>query len=142
MWRLSLSLVVALCVAVPPSAEAKIKLPWRKAKAVEKAQTREVARVERDVQKLESLLATVKTTESLSAKSWKSVANEADVLAERIVANLKLATSEASALRKADQLRTHVQNMKKEVLAGDFRSSRRHAGRALSAATELDEWAG
>src|SRR5687768_11666786 len=54
MWRLSLSLIVALLVAAPPSAEAKIKLPWRKAKVVEKAQTREVARVERDVQKLES----------------------------------------------------------------------------------------
>lgn len=107
-----------------------------------KPQSKEIARVEKDVQRLESLLAGAKTSAKLSDKSWKSMANEAEMLAGRIYSNLKSATVEKDALRTAEQLRTHVQNMKKEAFKRDYRNTKRHAARALAAASRLDEWAG
>ena len=149
MFRFSLILMMVLGLAmVPADAEAAFK--WLKRSRAKEAKAEVVkqkkapakhARVERDVQRLESLLAGVKTSARLSEKTWKSVANEADVLAGRIYANVKSATTEKNAVRTAEQLRTHVQNMKKEALQGDYRSTRRHAAKALSAASRLDEWA-
>jgi hypothetical protein len=63
------------------------------------------------------------------------------MLANRIYTNVKSATTEKNALNAAKQLRTHVQNMKKEAEKRDYRSTRRHAERALSVAAQLDEWA-
>jgi hypothetical protein len=150
MFRFSLVLMMSLGLAmVPADADAAFKWLKRsraqenKAEVVkQKKQPAKHARVERDVQRLESLLAGVKTSAKLSDKAWKSVTNEADMLAGRIYANVKSATTEKNAVRTAEQLRTHVQNMKKEALQGDYRSTRRHAAKALSAASRLDEWAG
>jgi hypothetical protein len=142
---------VLLCLGIafaPVSADGGIKWPW-KAKSkpapsakVAKAKTRQMARVERDLQRLESLLASTKTSANLSRKAWKSVANEASALASRIHANVKSATTEQKALRAADELRGHVQRMKKDADQGDYRNTRRHAARALTVATRLDQWAG
>jgi hypothetical protein len=150
MFRFSLVLMMVLgLVMVPADADAAFKWLTRsrtkesKAEVVkQKKQPAKHARVERDIQRLESLLAGVKTSAKLSEKAWKSVANEADVLAARIYANVKSATTEKNALRTAEQLRTHIQNMKREALQGDYRSTRRHAAKALNAASRLDEWAG
>lgn len=147
MCRLVSVLVVAVALSLTP-ANAAVKFPWSKSKAPatkpanSKAQKKEIARVGRDVQRLESILANVKTSAKLSDKSWKSFANEADMLANRIYANVKSATTEKSPIHAAEQLRTHVQNMKKEAAKRDYRSTRRHAERALSVAAQLDEWAG
>ena len=147
--RSSVVLMALAMLLVPAVADAGIKFPkwpWRSKKAQStksaRVQSRDLARIERDVQRLESLLAGVKTSANLSDKSWKSVANEADMLATRIYANVKSAKAEKSAVRTADQLRSHVQNMKKEAYKGDVRKTRRHAARALGAATRLDEWDG
>jgi hypothetical protein len=148
MCRFVSVLVVAVALTLTPvEASAAVKFPWSKSKpaaakpATTKAQKKEIARVGRDVQRLESILANVKTSAKLSDKSWKSVANEADVLANRIYANVKSATTDKTPIREAEQLRTHVQNMKKEAVKRDYRSTRRHAERALSVAAQLDEWA-
>jgi len=150
MFRLISAFIVAVALSLTPTnATAAVKFPWSKSKAPAvnppakpaKAQRKQIARVGRDVQRLESLLANVKTSAKLSDKSWKSFANEADILANRIYANVKSATTEKSALHAAEQLRTHVQNMKKEAEKRDYRSTRRHAERALSVAAKLDEWA-
>ena len=151
MFRFSLVLMMVLGLAVVP-ADAEAAFKWLKRSRAKESKAEVVkqqkkapakhARVERDVQRLESLLAGVKTSAKLSDKAWKSVANEADVLAGRIYVNVKSATTEKKTVRMAEQLRTHVQNMKKEVLQGDYRSTRRHAAKALSAASRLDEWAG
>ena len=137
----------AVALSLTP-ASAAVKFPWSKSKAETtkqpakptRAQKKEIARVGRDVQRLESILANVKTSAKLSDKSWKSFANEADVLANRIYANVKSATTEKNPIHAAEQLRTHVQNMKKEAAKRDYRSTRRHAERALSVAAQLDEW--
>jgi hypothetical protein len=149
MCRFVSVFVVAVALSLTPSgASAAVKFPWSKSKpaaakpATTKAQKKEIARVGRDVHRLESILANVKTSSKLSDKSWKSFANEADVLANRIYANVKSATTEKSPIHAAEQLRTHVQNMKKEAEKRDYRNTRRHAERALSVAAQLDEWAG
>lgn len=148
MCRLVSVLVVAVALSLTPvEASAAVKFPWSKSKApatkpaTTKAQKKEIARVGRDVQRLESILANVKTSAKLSDKSWKSAANEADVLANSIYEHVKSATTEKNPIRAAEQLRTHVQNMKKEAAKRDYRSTRRHAERALSVAAQLDEWA-
>jgi hypothetical protein len=144
MCRLVSVLVVAVALSLTP-ANAAVRFPWSKSKAQTtkptKAQKKEIARVGRDVQRLESILANLKTSAKLSDKSWKSFANEADVLANRIYTHVKSATTEKNPIHAAEQLRTHVQNMKKEAARRDYRSTRRHAERALSVAAQLDEWA-
>ncbi|HUF10187.1 MAG TPA: hypothetical protein VMO47_12750, partial [Rhodothermales bacterium] len=69
---LSLGLVLA-----PASAHGGIKWPWKSdakqqspAKPA-KAKSKEIARVERDLQRLETLLASMKTSANLSNKAWK-----------------------------------------------------------------------
>ena len=146
MFRFSSILMMAAAIAlVPVDGSAGIKFPWQskaKVQASTKVRTKEIARVERDVQRLESVLATAKTSARLSEKSWKSVVSEAKMLADRIYANVKSATKERGPIRDAETLRSHVQQMKKEAEQGDYRNSRRHAARALTVATRLDEWAG
>lgn len=151
MLRFSLVLMLAVgMVLVPADASARINWKfWQKSNAkvttparAPKVQSKNLARVERDVQRLESILAGVKTSARVSDKAWKSVTSEADMLANRIYANVKSATAEKKTVRVAEELRTHVQRMKREAEARDYKSTRRHAARALQAASQLDEWAG
>ena len=145
MFRLSLVLMTVLSVASasPVSAGISKWLPKRhKAAPVTAVQKKERARVEKDVQRLESILAGVKTSAKVSTKSLKSAANEATDLADRIYANVKSVTADKAAVKKAELLRTHVQNMRKEAYKGDQKKTRQHANRALSVASQLDEWAG
>jgi hypothetical protein len=153
MYRLCTAVLISAAIALTPAgAEAgiftkylhgsKAKSETKQTAKPTKAQAKQIARVERDVQRLESILAGVKTSAKLSDKSWKQVANEADTLANRIYANVKSATAEKHPLRAAEELRTHVKNMKKEVDQKDYRNTRRHAERALNVAARLDEWAG
>ena len=141
MFRLSLVLMTALAVASPANA-----LNWKFWQKSQPAPTtvakKDRARVEKDVQRLESLLATVKNTPKITPRSLQSTANEADVLAARILTNVKAATTEKRTVKKAEQLVSHVQHMKKEAFAGNAEKSRKHAQNALKVATKLDEWAG
>jgi hypothetical protein len=138
---LSLSVLLA-----PVSAHAGLRWPWNSkpkqdapsAKPAAK-KSKEIVRVERDLRKLESILASMKGAAKLNDKSLKSAANEASVLATRIQTNVKLATSEKKMLRAANELHQHIQRLKKNADQGNLKRSRRHAARALSAATRLDE---
>ena len=149
MFRLSLVLMTALAVATASPVDAAWYKPttWKVWPHSQPAKTTPVsqkdrARVEKDVQRLESLLATVKDSKKISPKLLQSTANEADVIAARILSNVKSATSDKQPVKNAEQLRTHVQNMKKEALNGNADQSRKHAKNALKVATKLDEWAG
>lgn len=153
MFKFLSVLLVAFAIALVPAQAAggqakskeKVKSSSKTAKTTaksQKAKSREILRVERDVHRLESLLAGVKTSAKLSDKSWKSVSNEADMLANRIYSNVKAAKGEKRALRTAEDLRTQIRNMKKEAHQGDYKQTRRHAERALGLAYRLDEWAG
>jgi len=147
MFRLSLVLMTVLSVASASPAEAAwwshLKF-WDHSKpaTTTTVQKKDRARVEKDVQRLESLLATVKTSTTLTGKSLQSTANEADALSARILANVKSANGEKAAVKNAEKLRTHVQNMRKEAMNGNVSKTRQHADRALHVATKLDEWAG
>lgn len=138
------ALILAIGMLFASPAAGSIKLPWQKSKTQTKQAAKpakaQKAKVGRDVQRLESILANVRTNAKLSDKSWKSVTKEADMLAIRIYANVKSATKEKNPLRAAEQLRAHVQNMRKEADKRDYKSTRRHAERALSVAAQLDEW--
>ena len=144
MFRLSLILMTVLSVAFASPADAGLSKWYKRTKQsyTARVQKKDRARVGKDVQRLESILESVKTSQKISAKSWQSVANEADTLSIRILANVKSATSDKDPVRKAELLRTHVQNMKKEAFSGDYKKTRQHAERALSVATKLDDWAG
>ena len=149
MFRFFSILVMMSAIAlIPAEAAAGIKFPWRSKSKTQttakpaKAHTKEIARVERDVQRLESLLAGVKTSATLSDNAWRSVTSEAHMLANRIYANVKIATADKKPLRAAEDLRTHVQQMKKEAEQRDYKKTRQHAARALTEAARLDEWAG
>ncbi len=144
MFRLSLILMTVLSVAFASPADAGLSNWYKRTKQsyTARVQKKDKARVGKDVQRLESILESVRTSQKISAKSWQSVANEADKLSVRILANVKSATSDKDPVRKAELLRTHVQNMKKEAFSGDYKKTRQHAERALSVATKLDDWAG
>lgn len=153
MFKFLSVLLVAIAIALVPAqatggqskSKEQVKSSSKASKATAKsarAKNKEMKRVERDVHRLESLLAGVKTSAKLSDKSWKSVSNEADILANRIYGNVKSFKGEKRALRTAEDLRKQVRSMKKEAHQGDYKQTRRHAERALGLAYRLDEWAG
>jgi hypothetical protein len=144
MFRLSLILMTVLSLAFASPADAGISRFWHRAKNsyTAKMQNRHKARVGKDVQRLESVLTEMKSRSQVSVTALRSAANEADSLSARILSNVKSATAEKDPRKKAEQLRAHVQNMKKEAANGDVKKTRQHAERALSVATKLDEWAG
>ena len=144
MFRLSLIMMTVLSVAFASPADAGISRFWHRAKHsyTVKMENRHKARVGKDVQRLESVLTEVKSKSKVTVVALRSAASEADSLSARILANVRSATKEKDLLKKAEQLRAHVQSMKKEADNGDVRKTRQHAERALSVATKLDEWAG
>ncbi len=143
MFRFSLVFIMALFIALAPATgAARIRFPRRsKPAAAQKVQKKELARVGKDVQRLESLLAGLKTSAKISQKALRSAASEAEVLATRILANVKSATADKNPRRTAEQLHKHVRQMKQAAFQGDYRNTRRQAQRARAAASKLDEWA-
>jgi len=148
MVRFIFILVTASAIALTPvEASAGINWPWKKSPShttskPAKTHSKKIARVERDVQRLESVLAELKTSAKLSDKAWKSATSEAHMLTDRIYKNVNAATADKKALRAAEDLRAHVQQMKEEAERRNYEKTREHAARALSAAARLDEWAG
>lgn len=98
-------------------------------------------RVERDVTRLESLLAGMNTTATISTDTWKRLANEANMLANRIHANVIAAKAGDATVQAAKDLRMHVRLLHKEAHDGDALEARRHATEALPFAYRLDDWA-
>ena len=93
-------------------------------------------RVWEDVTRLAGLLRDVQTEVSVSAAAWRTIANEANVLANRIYARATPQQARAA----ATELRMHVREMRTAAMRGDAANARRHAAEALPAAYRLIDW--
>ncbi len=93
-------------------------------------------RVGSDVNRLESILRSVRSDATFSAEAWRTVANESNVLANRIYANT--ASTEGRSI--AADLRKHVREMRTAAMAGNAAEARAHAAMALPFAYQLDDW--
>ncbi|HEY8130250.1 MAG TPA: hypothetical protein VII12_00035 [Thermoanaerobaculia bacterium] len=97
-----------------------------------------VVRINNDVNRLESILATAQNSAiAFPQPTLTRVANEANMLANRIFANAKH-LKRSDALATARDLRMHTREMHKSAVRGDAAGVRLHAGQALSFAVRLD----
>ncbi len=108
---------------------------------VKPVKTKAVVRVEHDVNQLEPLLAGVNTTATINSTTWMRLANEANMLANRIYANTRSARASCDVVSAARELRTHVELFRSQVRAGDLAGARAHAQEALTIAYRIDQWA-
>jgi hypothetical protein len=130
--KVILSLVAACLIAALPAGADTVK----KSKAKQGTSTMKT-RVWTETSRLASLLQDVQTTVSLSGGSWKTVANEANALANKVYGH----TSGSSAARAlAKDLRMHVRELHKAAMEGDADEARRHAREALPFAYKLIDW--
>jgi hypothetical protein len=110
----------------------------RRAVIVQPVNASRIARINMDVNRLESLLATAQNSTVVFAKpTLTRVANEANSLANRIFANTRK-IRRADAAATARSLRMHVREMHAAAAMGDAPAVRVHAGQALSLAVRLD----
>ncbi len=101
---------------------------------------RRASRINNDVNRLESILATAQNAPvTLSKPSLKRVANEANMLANRILANVRTTMrGRSDAVSAATQLRMHVREMHKAAAKGNAAGVRLHAREALPFALRID----
>lgn len=104
----------------------------------EKAEHRH-ALVWTDATRLAALLHDLRTEVNISESLWRTIANEANTLANRIHGRTARARS-ARAL--ATEVRTHVRALRQSALRGDAPSARRHASEAMPSLYQLIDWAG
>lgn len=90
-----------------------------------------------DATRLAALLSDSQGKVAINAAAWKVVANEANTLANRLVAR---SGGNATARKAASQVRTHVREMRTAAMAGDADGARTHAGMALPFVYQLIEW--
>jgi hypothetical protein len=108
------------------------------AREVKSANPRRVARINTDVNRLESILVSAQNSAIAFPKpTLTKVANEANSLANRIWADAHKLPNRA-AVAAANNLRMHVREMHKAAEKGDAAGVRLHAGQALTFATRLD----
>jgi hypothetical protein len=84
-----------------------------------------------------ALLRDVQHDVPVSPAMWRTIANEANTLANRLYART---SRSAKARRAATDLRMHVREMRAAALKGDAAGARRHAGEALPFAYRLIDW--
>lgn len=103
------------------------------------AQSKTKQRVEADATRLAALLHDVAAKDiTVGEAGWRTIANEANSLANRIYG---YTSGNRAARALARDLRTHVREMRKSALAGDAAGARQHAREALPFATQLIDWA-
>jgi len=127
-------------VVVKSKTSTSEKTKTAKATKPVKVKTKHIARVEHDVNQLEPLLAGVNTTATINNTTWMRLANEANMLANRIYANTRSANASADVITVARELRTHVQMFRTQVRMGDLAGARLHAQEALTLAYRIDQW--
>jgi hypothetical protein len=91
-----------------------------------------------DATRLGAVLQDVQTNATVPAATWKSVGNEADVLANRIYSHT---AGDAKAHKIAKDLRMHVREMQSAAKGGDAAGAKTHASQALPYANQLADWA-
>lgn len=94
-------------------------------------------RVWNDATRIAGLLHDMQVDVPVSAVMWRTIANEANVLANRLYART---SRSAEARRAATSLRKHVREMRAAALIGDAAAARKHAGEALPFAYRLIDW--
>lgn len=87
--------------------------------------------------RLAALLADSQGTVAINAASWKVVANEANALANKLVAG---SGGSPTARKAATEARTHLREMRTAAMAGDAAGAKTHAGMALPFVYQLIEW--
>lgn len=95
-------------------------------------------RVANDATRLSALLHDAQTTVSVNADVWKTVANEANSLANRIYGET---SGNATARAAAKELRTHVRQFREAAMKGDAAGARDHANQAMEFVNKLVDWA-
>jgi hypothetical protein len=103
-------------------------------KAITKTRTtnRAGSRLHDDAARLAALLSDVQSKAALTPVAWKTVANEANALANRIYARAR--GEERTAAREA---RTHIRELRDAALKGDAAAAQSHAGMALPSVYKL-----
>lgn len=92
-------------------------------------------RVWNDATRLAALLNDAQNqTANVSAATWRTIGNEANVLANRIYAG-------SGGRAQAREIRTHVREFRSAALKGDAASARTHAAAALPFVYEIIDWA-
>ena len=94
-------------------------------------------RVQNDATRLAGLLRDAQTTVTVNADVWKTVANEANSLANRLYGDT---SGNATARAAAKNLRTHVREFRDAAMAGDAAGARDHASQAMEFVTQLIDW--
>jgi len=102
--------------------------------------TKKVLFVQRDINQLEPLLVGVNSTATINSETWMRLANEANMLANRIYANTRSTPASAEVINAARDLRTQVQMFRTEVRTGNMAGARVHAQEALTLAYRIDQW--
>ena len=90
-----------------------------------------------DATRLAALLSDSQGKVAINAAAWKVVANEANTLANRLVAR---SGSNATARKAASAARMHVREMRTAAMAGDADGAKTHAGMALPFVYQLIDW--
>jgi hypothetical protein len=109
------------------------KVTHKKLKAVPLGKTA----VHENATRLASLLADTQSSASLSEASWKVIANEANMLANRLYAETG---GNATAHKAATDARAHVREMHAAAMKGDAAGAKAHASMALPFVYTLIDW--
>lgn len=94
-------------------------------------------RVNNDASRLAGLLRDAQTTVSVNADVWKTVANEANSLANRLYGET---SGNATARAAAKNARMHVREFREAAMNGDAAGARDHASQAMEFVTQLIDW--
>ena len=85
-----------------------------------------------DTARLAAILSDTQSTSSISPKSWKAIAGEANALANKVYAR-----SKGDQRKTAGELRKHVREMHAAAMKGDVDGAKSHAALALPYAYQL-----
>ena len=135
------SLFVIGCLAVAPLfAQTTTTTATTTTKTKTKKTTTSVAmktRVNNDAARLAALLRDAQTTVTVNADVWKTVANEANSLANRLYGDT---SGNATARAAAKDVRMHVREFRDAAMNGDAAGARDHASQAMQYVTQLIDW--
>lgn len=94
-------------------------------------------RINDDANRLAGLLHDAQTSVTVNADVWKTVANEANSLANRLYGETG---GNATARAAAKNARMHVREFREAAMNGDAAGARDHAGQAMQYVTQLIDW--
>jgi hypothetical protein len=133
------TLFVIACLAVTPlfaqtSTTTTTKTTTKKTSASSSVKTR----VYNDATRLAGLLHDAQTNITVNSDVWKTVANEANSLANRLYGST---SGNATARKAAKQVRDHVRQFRQSAMNGDAAGARQHASEAMESVNQLMDWA-